>query len=178
MAVEPLFNADKDSLLKRIRMSTVSDTVAEAVDGIIQEVRLGFFAKLGKERSLQVAGYSLVDNPSSDEEILRVSAATAEGNWVAYLISGRFPMLLLDGTMAIRQDWNDEPLTRDATAIQMYRKELKAAVDAAIGELAEPVSENSGDVKVSLNGSEEPFLISENFVGLTSGYGAAVTGRY
>ena len=119
MAVAPLFNDTKDALLKRIRMSTASDTVMEAVDGIIQEVRLAFFSALDKTRALQIAGYSLVDNPETDEEILRVSAATAEANWVAYLIAGRFPMLMLDGTVTVRQDWNDEPLTRDATAITL-----------------------------------------------------------
>jgi len=171
MAVAPLFNDTKDALLKRIRMSTASDTVMEAVDGIIQEVRLAFFSALDKTRALQIAGYSLVDNPESDEEILRVSAATAEANWVAYLIAGRFPMLMLDGTVTVRQDWNDEPLTRDATAITLYRKELKASVDSAIGEMKSPVADNSGSVKATAVGPEDPYLISENFIGLTNGRG-------
>lgn len=171
MAVAPLFNETKDALLKRIRMSTASETVLEAIDGIIQEVRLAFFSALTKERALEIAGYSLVDNPESDEEVLRVSAATAEANWVAYLIAGRFPMLMLDGTVTVRQDWNDEPLTRDATAVAIYRKELKASVDVAIGEMKSPVADNSGSVKASAIGAEEPYLISENFIGLTNGRG-------
>jgi len=177
MAVTPLFNASKDDLLKRVRMDTASASVQVAIDGIIQEVRLGFFSKLTKERAIQIAAYDLVDNPVDDEQITRVEAAVAEANWVAYLIAGRFPMYLLDGTISARQNWNDEPLTRDGTAISAYRKELKAQVDNAIAGLSIPPDENGGDVKCSLNGSPEPYLNSENFPGLSTGYGTAVSGR-
>lgn len=178
MAVIPLFNASKDALLKRVRMDTASASVQVAIDGIIQEVRLGFFFKLTKERVIQVAAYDLVDNPTDDDQIIRVEAAVAEANWVAYLIAGRFPMYMLDGTIVARQNWNDEPLTRDSAAISSYRKELKAQVDGAIAKLAVPVDENGGDVKCSLNGSSEPYLNSENFPGLSTGYGTATTGRF
>jgi len=177
MAVTPLFNASKDELLKRVRMDTASASVQVAIDGIIQEVRLGFFSKLTKERATQIAAYELVDNPTDDDQIIRVEAAVAEANWVAYLIAGRFPMYMLDGTVVARQNWNDEPLTRDSAAIATYRRELKAQVDSAIASMTDPVVENGGGVKCSLNGSPEPYLNSENFPGLSNGYGSAITGR-
>jgi hypothetical protein len=159
-------------------MSTASAVVLEAIDGIIQEVRTGFFFTITQERAVQIAAYELVDNPLNTEQILRVEAAIAEANWTAYLVAGRHAMYLLDGTVEARQNWNDEPLVRDATAINAYRRELKSQVDSTLARLADPVKENGGEAKCSLNGPDTPYLISENFPGLSGGYGTSVIGGF
>jgi len=67
MAVEPLYNATLETLLQRARIESANDTQTVAlVHQTVTEVRLGFFSKLTKDRAKDIATYSLVDNPDSD----------------------------------------------------------------------------------------------------------------
>ena len=76
MAVESLFNASRTALLQRARISTADDVQTLAlVDQSINEVRIGFYRRLGSPRVNQIVGYSLTDNPTSDEELIRSQAA-------------------------------------------------------------------------------------------------------
>ncbi len=158
MAVDPLYNASKESLLNRVRMATADDTQTLAlIDQTITEVRLGFYRKLTKERATLIAGYSLVDNPTSDQEILKAGAAYTEALWVTLLLAQRLPHLFMDNSASVGDAWNDEQLTRD-TMKKEYLDALKASVDEGIAMLEAPPNENSGAVKSSSIKNDKPCM--------------------
>jgi len=63
MAVEALFNASYDDLLKRARIESANDEQTVAlVNMSVSEVRIGFYKTLGATRVSEIIGYALVDN--------------------------------------------------------------------------------------------------------------------
>jgi hypothetical protein len=171
MAVEPLYNSSKEELLKKVRIETADDEQTLAlVDSVIQEVRVGFFTFLTRERAQEVAAYPLVENPSTDEEVLKTTAAVTEVNWVTYLLALRLPVIYMSNESGTRDSWNEEPLTRDSASIREFLSELKKAKDAGLGFLVVPTDANAGSIKSSLNGPDTPWLIGEHFAGLTRGW--------
>lgn len=167
MAVEPLFNADKDTLLKRVRIKTADDEQTLAlIDQTITEVRLGFYRSITKDRATTIAGYSLTDNPTTDNEILRAGAANTEALWATWLLAQRLPHLFLDNRAAVADSWNEEQLTRDTQVQDQYLKNLKAQIDVGLGDLMEPMSDTSGPVKASSIAPDESCLPYDNFNGL------------
>jgi hypothetical protein len=170
MAVEPLYNESKDDLLTRVRIKTADEEQTLAlVDQVIQEVRLGFFSALGKDRAKEIAAYSYSDNPDTDQEILRVNGAVTEANWVTYLLVQRLPVIYMADRGATSDQWNEEPLTRDSGYIEEFLKNLKEEIDKGLGQLEEPVNANSGAVKSSLNLPDDSYIVTEEFKGLPSG---------
>ena len=170
MAVEPLYNESRDSLLSRVRVATADDEqTVSLVDQAIQEVRLGLFSRLGKERPKTIAGYAWSDNPDTDEEVLRVQAAAVEANWLTYLLAKRLPTLLMADEANTRDRWNEEPLTRDSAHVQQFLKDLKKEIDSGIGDLEDPQNANAGAVKSALNLPEDSYIIGENFKGMPGG---------
>jgi len=166
VAVEPLFNADKESLLKRVRIKTKTDEQTDAlVDQVITEVRVAFYTRLGSARVGAIVGFSLVDNPTSENELVRANAANIEALWVTYLLTNRLPYIFMDNTGSVNDNFSDEPLTRDSSSVQDFRRELKELIDDGLGQLEEPVNTSAGDPKTSMIGAEEPYLISDNFIG-------------
>lgn len=150
MAVEPLFNADLDSLLKRVRIETADDEQTLAlVYQAISEVRIGFYRSITSARALTVAGYPLVENPTTDEEILRVTGANTEANWVTWLLAQRLPYLFMDNRASVQDSWNEEQLTRDSAGLSEFLDALKGEIDKGLGDLEEPPSEDSGPTKAS-----------------------------
>src|SRR6056297_3604562 len=148
MAVEPLYNEDLDTLLKRARIATADDDQTLAlVHQTVTEVRLGFYSKLGKTRATDIAGYSLVDNPTSDEEILRAGAANTEALWLTWLLAQRLPHLFMDNSASTGDMWNEEQLTRDTKVQKEYLGNLKAQIDVGLGMLEDPENETTGAVK-------------------------------
>lgn len=170
MAVEPLYNESKDALLLRARIKTVDDVQSVAlIDQSIQEVRLGFFQRLGKTRAKTITGYSYTENPDSDEEVLRVTAAATEANWLRYLLIQRLPHLSMAADSTVRDLWNEEPLTRDSGYLNEYLKQLKEEIDKGMGALREPEGTNSGSFKSSYNVPDDQYLNSVEFKGLHAG---------
>ena len=166
MAIEPLYYDTLENLYTTVRIETADDpqTVA-AVEQAVRDVRLGFFSQLGKTRALEVAGYSLVENPTTDEEILRSQGASAEALWLTILLMTRLPVLFMDNN-AVNDVFNDEPLTRDAAGKSGDTlAELKKQLDGLLGELAEPDTVKNSGTRSSLNGPSTPYLISEQFIG-------------
>jgi len=155
MAVEPLYNASKYTLLSRVRIQDADDEATLAlVDQAITEVRLGFYRRITKERAITIAGYTLVDNPTSDEEILIAKAANTEALWVTWLLAQRLPHLFIDNRASVGDQWNDEQLTRD-TLPSEYLKSLKTLIDEGLSDLEEPVNADSGPVKSDSIGPDE-----------------------
>jgi hypothetical protein len=150
MAVEPLFNKDLETLLKRARIETADDEqTMELIYQAVSEVRIGIYRAVTSARATTIAGYSLVDNPTSDEEILRASGANTEANWLTWILAQRLPFLFMDNRSSVQDAFNDEQLTRDSAGIQEFLDELKAQIDLGLGDLMEPPSEDSGPTKAS-----------------------------
>lgn len=163
--VAPLFNTDLLTLYKRVRVDTVDDNNTGAlIEQAVTEVRLGFYNRLGRTRAQTIAGYAIVDNPSTDEEGLRALAAAAEAIWLMWLLLQRLPHLFLDNKASVGDDWNDVPLTRDTADEDMLNR-LKAQLDEYIGMLADPAFVG-GATKITSIANESPRLLADIHPGL------------
>lgn len=181
MAVEPLYNASKDALLNRARIKTADDTQTLAmIDQAISEVRMGFFRSITSTRALAIAAYSLVDNPSSDEEILKATAANTEANWVVWLLAQRLPYLFMDNRSSVGDAFNEEQLTRDSAALKQFLDGLKTEIDKGLGDMAVPVSTDTGSSKAaSITNTGDAFKPFDSFRGLYPyGTNLGISGTY
>jgi hypothetical protein len=177
MAVEPLYNVDKETLLNRVRIETADDSQTLAlIDQTITEVRLGFFSRLTKSRAQEIAGYPLVDNPLSDEEILRATAANTEALWVTWYLAQRLPYLFMDNSGSVNDAFNDEQLTRD-TQLKEHLDALKDQIDQGLGDLVLPPDENTGATKSDLIKNETTYKPFSSFKGLYPyGHNTSISG--
>jgi hypothetical protein len=167
MAVEPLYNEDLDTLLKRARMSTTDDEQTLALlYQTINEVRLKFYSTLGTDWAITIAGYSLVDNPTTDEQILRSTGANTEALWLTWLLAQRLPFTSLDNRASVQDLFNSEQLTRDATGLKDFLSALKSQIDKGVASMQSPSAEDSGAVKASSIAPDETDMVYDRFRGL------------
>lgn len=167
MAVEPLFNEDRETLLNRVRIETADDAQTIAlIDMAISEVRIGIYRAITSARATTIAGYALVDNPTTEEQILRAGGANTEALYLTWLLAQRLPFLFMDNRASTGDAWNDEQLTRDSAGIQEFLDELKGQIDLGLGDLMEPVSEDSGPNKASSIGPDDTYSPFSPFKGL------------
>ena len=166
MAVEPLYNT-KAGLLLKIRMKDVpSDQTNAVIDLAISDVRVGFIRKLDSSRVFEIAALTPSDNPTTDDEILYSNASTAEALWVTAILYDLLPTMFLESNDEARQNWNDEPLSRDAIDLRKAKQALLSRVDQLIGALEVPVNDNAGAVKCFSTGRANPYILQDNFIGL------------
>jgi len=168
--VNPLFQT-REELLLAIRLSTATDVQTLAVvDSAITEVRMGFFSALGTSRAVMIAGYTGSENPTTAEEILKATAKVAEGLWITARLLEQLPSLFLSESGKVRDEFNDEPLTRDSAGLAKQKKDLMVRVERLVGQLKSP-SEVAGNGavfscgRVDINGDDDPYLIADNFIG-------------
>jgi len=165
MAVDPLYNS-KAALLLKIRLSDVpSDQTNAVIDMAISQARIGIFSKITPERALEIAAFTPSENPTTDEEILYSTASTAEGLWVTALLYDLLPTLFMESANEAQQNWNDEPLSRDAKQLAKAKQTLLTQVDKLLAALEVPVNDNAGAVKVFSVGRKEPYILQDNFIG-------------
>jgi hypothetical protein len=165
MAVEPLYQVKSDLLL-RIRLSEVASSETKAViDQAIKEVRLGFYSSLTPARALEISGYADSDNPTTDNEITKGQASVAESLWVTAILMDLLPQMFIEGENDVRQQWNEEPLTRDAFALRRAKKELLNKVEIILGGLKEPENTDVGPVKSFSTGAQVPYLVNQHRIG-------------
>ncbi len=181
MTVEPLYNVDLETLLTIVRIAPADDAnTLAAVGQAVSDVRLGLFSRLTRTRALEIAGYSLVDNPTTDEEILRKQGASAEALWLMILLVQRLPVLFMDNN-AVNDVFNDEPLTRDANS-KMYELigSWKKQLELILGDLVAPDALGDSSVKSALNGPAKPYILADNLVGgrCRPSYGEFVRGDF
>jgi hypothetical protein len=169
--VQPLYNTKSD-LLSKIRMATVADSqTLSVINMAITEVRLNFFSRLTATRALEIAAYTSSDIPTTTQDILKNIAKTIEVLWITALLVDQLPFMVLDNSSNVRDEFNDEPLTRDSRAIAKYKENLISRINKMLGKLENPENSNSGDFQaftcgaVDSEGNAAPYLISENFVG-------------
>jgi hypothetical protein len=165
MAIEPLYN-DKSVLISKLRMSITQDADTLAVvDTAISQVRSSFFARLTLSRAMEIVGYTQTDNPTTAEENLRSLAGVTEVLWVSWFLIQMLPAMHLETQYAIKNDFGDQPLTRDAPSLQKYMNSLYATIQKNLGLLIVPEEPTSGDVKAFSTGAVTPVLIADNFIG-------------
>ncbi len=165
MAVNPLYNT-KAALLLKIRLSDVpSDQTNAVIDMAISQVRIGIFSKLGSDRAIEIAAFTPSENPTTDNEILYSTASTAEGLWVTALLYDLLPTLFMESSNEAQQNWNDEPLSRDAKQLVKAKQALLSQVDKLMGDLEVPVNDDTGAVKVFSVGRPVTYILQDNFIG-------------
>lgn len=154
MATQPLFAADLPTLLKELRLATLasSSDAQSVVNMAMLAVRTGFLRKLGKDRVVQIQGYTATENPLTDEEIVRATARVVEVNWMRYELMGRLPMLFMDASGDAEEVFNEEPAFRQLAAsdVEDKRAKLWAEILESLELLGgdEEVGEPGGHAKV------------------------------
>ena len=169
MAVAPLYN-DLTVLKQRIRMNDSSDTeTLTVIDQVIRDVRINFYSRLTAARALEIAALTTSDNPETDDEILRAAAETAEVYWVQYKLICILPVMTIETQFAIRNNFDDVPLTRDSEGLLHFRGCLWNSIERLLGQLAIPEVTNTGDFKSSSIGAAVPVILNQQFIGLPRG---------
>jgi cytochrome c556 len=135
VATEPLFVANRATLIARLRLTgspSVSDA-AQIIDQAIEEVRLGFYDRLGSVRVNELEGFTYAENPEDPEELTRARANACEIIWCRLLLMQRMPQMFIDGSANINQIWNDEAAFRaQGKVLASEIEELQGQVDAML----------------------------------------------
>lgn len=165
MAVEPLYN-NKDLLLSKLRMGQTTDTqTLTVIDQAISSVRLGFYRRLGPGRANEIVALTSVENPTDTDGILRSQAEITEVYWVQYELVCLLPHMSIETQHAITNSFDDTPLTRDAESLNKFRACLKNSVEIGLGQLQQPVDDDTGNFSSFSTGSPNPVLIGDLFPG-------------
>ncbi len=166
--VTPLYNESLEKLLEIVRIEPATDTnTIASIHQAVRDVRLGLFSRLGKTRALEIKSFILSDDPITDEEVTRATAASAEAMWLYILLIQRLPVLFMDNSASTGDLFNDEPLTRDASGAHTFINSLKKQLEETLQGIATDDSELNKSVKSTLNGPEKAYLLSQNNIGLT-----------
>ncbi len=167
MAVETLYTAVKADFIKKLRLSNTNqeDTLA-VIDTAISTVRIGIIQRLSIDRTIEVQGFAISENPTTDDEILRSTVALAEVNWVTAELIRLLPQMFLEGQATAKQNWNNEALTRDAGDLMHFRNSLMVTVNEMLALVEEPVNDSAGPVKVEGIGRKVPYGIFANSPGI------------
>lgn len=173
MAVEPLYN-EKATLIAKLRLTDTSDTdTLTLIDQAITDVRLGFYRRLTSARALQIAGYTSVENPTTDEGILRATADNTEVYWVIYKLICILPTMFIETQYAIKNSFDDVPITRDSESLQKFRDCLWNSIEKGLADLESPKDDAPAGAyqsfcvgRVDSNGDSDPFILDDEFIGL------------
>ena len=166
MAVEPLYNS-KASVIEKLRMSDTSDAdTLTVIDQVISTVRTDFFRRLTLERAIHIQGLPSVENPTTADGILRSVAETTEVYWIFHKLVCILPTMYIETQFAIKDNFDDTPITRDADSIKDYLACLWASIEAGLGQLIDPVSTDSGNFQIFTTGAPEPVLLRDLHPGL------------
>ncbi len=132
MAVKPLFIADMAALEAAMRLTgvpTVSDAKTIIDEGVLQ-ARMSFVKALTQTRVNTLKGYAYTDDPSTDEENLRMIANLTESMLVRLHLMRTLPVLFMDSAEKDEQAWNEEGLFRNKSPFDLEHEKnaLKADI--------------------------------------------------
>lgn len=152
MPVSPLFHTNMASLKSAVRLTGAgSDDALAIIDRIVQEVRYGFYNKLGDTRINEILGFSVEDNPTTSGPLTRLLAIQVETLWVKMRLFEELPTLFMDSSGDTEQIWNQEGLTREASA-----RDVRENVSAMQDRLNQMLDDLEGSADP---GSAEVFLL-------------------
>lgn len=152
MAVEPVFSGSYDILVEKLRLKDVSDTLKAVIENAIQDVRVRIYDAIGASRTAELLGTSLVDNPTTDSELLRLKAAIMEEKWVRAVLLSTLPTYYLGSNISERDAFNQDGLTRDKTQEQIAGEisGLMNQVQDYIDDLVAAKDSDAGTARVSV----------------------------
>lgn len=114
MAVAPLFLSTMDDLKARLRLSGVesTDDAQPLIDGATRRVRTQFYARLGNSQVAKLVAIPSVENPTTNEGILRALAEEVEEKWVWVFLAQRMPLKFFDNSGDDLEQYNQEGIFR------------------------------------------------------------------
>ncbi len=135
VSVTPLFVPTRTQLVKALRLKGVPDAenAQDVIDEAISLVRTNIFQRLGSDRIATIRAISYSRTPTSDQDYLRLLAATTETKWVRVELMRVMPMQFVDGSAA-DQTWQNEAAFRAATfaTIAAEAKRIRNEIDQAL----------------------------------------------
>lgn len=145
---DPLFIADLATLKTQLRLSGVPASATdtnEIINQAILHARLAFYRRLGGQRVTTLLAIGFVDNPTTDDEILRAIANQTEATLVMCYLLRHLPHAWMDASGDINKRWNDEAPFREVGTEQVA--ERVTACESAIEENMQLLdgSEDIGD---------------------------------
>lgn len=131
----PLFVPSRALLVNALRLKGVPEVenAQDVIDEAISLVRTNIFQRLGSDRINAIRKISYTRTPSSDQDYLRLLAATTETKWVRVELMRVMPMQFVDGSAA-DQTWQNEAAFRSATfaAVASEAKRIRTEIDQAL----------------------------------------------
>lgn len=169
-SVDPLFQS-RTNLLTTIRLNTMNDEQTIAlVNQAMTDVRVEFYEELGAARVTEILGFTDATNPTSENEIIRARAKITECYWVTYKLVPLLPMLFMETSHNVNENFNEEPLTRDSDEVKEFMDHLWKMVQKGLGAIASPAEVVDSDTAAAVTGAAvnntNPYIVSEQFVGL------------
>lgn len=166
MSITPLFVSSRAVLRARLSLSgaTQTDTIA-AIDSAMVEVRARMYARLGIARVDTIRAVvpstdgvtSEPDSPKTPDQRLRSIAEEAEVLWIKWILLNELPVLFMDSSFKQDQVWNEEGLTRRATAqISDMLDRVKSRLEDLLGFIESDGKEFGGKVTATVIGPDSP----------------------
>lgn len=116
MANNPVFVADLATLKARLRLSGVpvaaTDTLG-IIDDAVLRARMRFYRRLGASRVADLVAIAYVEDPTTDDGILRALANSVEVNIVRFELMQTLPTTFMDASGDANKKWNEEALFRE-----------------------------------------------------------------
>jgi len=169
--IEPIFAESRQALLRRLRLSNVSDEGAEAaIDAGLQKVRVGMYDKLGKGLIDTILSTGLVDNPSTADEVRRVKAAVAEETWLRHELMRTMKTFFIDGGSGARQFYHEQAFDGGDGDDSRYHREL-STLWADLLEMLDELRGNPDESSVRATAFENPNGVRKPLESILDGTG-------
>lgn len=169
--VEPIF-LTRAELLAAIRLSTAADAQTVAlIDSAIQDVRAELYTNLGIVRVTEILTYSVNENPTVANELIRLQARLCETQWNTLKLVKLLPVSFLENEHTVHETFNEEPLTRDSTALAEFCGRLEKSVQRLLN-LIRSIPTGDGSFMSSVIGKQDSdgdvdvYSVNKNFIGL------------
>lgn len=110
MAVTPLFFASTTALKAELRLtdSDAAGDVQKIIERAIQQVRTNIYVRLGVTRVNLLVALPVVENPVTNDGLLRQAGSNLEALWTRVLLMDTLPAIHLDASGGAQESYNDE----------------------------------------------------------------------
>lgn len=139
MTITPVFADSLARLKQSLRLSGVVDGDGEIIiEDAVSSARTQLYNYLGLSQVNTLLTTALIDNPTTPEQINRSLAARIETKMVRRELLRTMPSLFMNGISVSRKAWNEEGLTRDASAldIEAETQRLSEEINSGLALLA------------------------------------------
>lgn len=163
MAIEPLFIADRATLLAKLRLTgTVSEDANAVIDEVVQKVRLAFYDELGATQVAYLKSITYVENPTTEADVLRAVANSCEVQWCRCWLLTDMPLIFLGTGTAAQEAWNTDGFTQqhareDRKTHDAYRQEVCDGVYPMLDRLRPQPTEELSGINTAVIGNSLPW---------------------